>query len=238
MTEQLHPEQSQAKTGLILGIIGLVCCWVLAPFAWWMSRKEVLAIDAGRRPPENRGTAQTGKVLGIIGTIVLALSIPLGVVVAQNIDEIGANIEETFSPGDEANRNEEGEIIATGTISVYDLEIGDCGDWPADMEVYFTITVHPCDVAHDFEVYLVEEMLDGANAVFPGDAVIIDFAEQVCVAGYEDYVGVAWEDALELSSTYLHPSEETWSEGDREVTCTLFDIEDGVKLVGSKKDSG
>jgi hypothetical protein len=223
MTDQQYPEASQATTALVLGIVGLVACWVLAPVAWVIGRKEVRAIDAGLRPPENRSSARAGQILGIIGTVILVLAVP-AVILAVNLTEI--------------DRDEEGNIIETGTLSVYDLEVGDCGDWPDDMEVYLAVTVRPCDTAHDFEVYHVSDMPDGPNAVFPGDAAIVGFAEQACLASFEDYVGIAWEDALDLGSTYLHPSEDTWAEGDREVTCTLSDIKDGVKLVGSMENSG
>jgi hypothetical protein len=40
-----------------------------------MGTKELAAIDAGRRPPENRGTANAGKILGIIGTVLLAIGV-------------------------------------------------------------------------------------------------------------------------------------------------------------------
>jgi hypothetical protein len=70
-----YPENSQATTVLVLGILGLVICNVLAPIAWYMGNGELAAIDAGRRPPENRGTANAGKILGIIGTVLLALGI-------------------------------------------------------------------------------------------------------------------------------------------------------------------
>ncbi len=40
-----------------------------------MGNNELAAIDAGRRAPENRGTANAGRILGIIGTVLLALSI-------------------------------------------------------------------------------------------------------------------------------------------------------------------
>ena len=40
-----------------------------------MGNNELKAIDAGRRPPENRGTANAGKILGIIGTVLLGLAI-------------------------------------------------------------------------------------------------------------------------------------------------------------------
>ena len=71
------PEQSQATTILVLGILGIVICQFLGPFAWVMGNKELEAIDAGRRPPENRGTANAGRILGIIGTVFLALGVVL-----------------------------------------------------------------------------------------------------------------------------------------------------------------
>jgi uncharacterized Tic20 family protein len=72
-----YPEASQATTVLVLGIIGLVFCQILGPFAWVMGNKELEAIDAGRRAPENRGTANAGRILGIISTVLLAISLVL-----------------------------------------------------------------------------------------------------------------------------------------------------------------
>lgn len=70
-----YPESSQATTILVLGIIGIVLCQILGPIAWVMGNNELAAIDAGRRAPENRGTANAGRILGIIGTVLLALGI-------------------------------------------------------------------------------------------------------------------------------------------------------------------
>lgn len=70
-----YPEASQATTILVLGILGIVICGILAPFAWNMGSKELAAIDSGRRPPENRGTANAGRILGIIGTVLLGIAI-------------------------------------------------------------------------------------------------------------------------------------------------------------------
>jgi hypothetical protein len=75
MENDYYPEDSQATTVLVLGILGLVLCQFLGPFAWSMGSKELAAIDAGRRPPENRGTAQAGKVLGIIATVLLIIGV-------------------------------------------------------------------------------------------------------------------------------------------------------------------
>lgn len=75
--QSAYPEQSQATTALVLGILGIVICAPLAPFAWNMGNKELQAIDSGRRPPENRGTANAGKILGIVGTVLLGISLVL-----------------------------------------------------------------------------------------------------------------------------------------------------------------
>lgn len=73
-----YPEASQATTVLVLGIIGLVACQVLGPFAWVMGNNELAAIDAGRRPPENRSTANAGRILGIVTTVLLAIGLLIG----------------------------------------------------------------------------------------------------------------------------------------------------------------
>ncbi len=80
MTDQYYPEDSQATTVLVLGILSLVLCQILGPFAWVMGNKELAAIDAGRRAPENRGTAQAGRILGIISTVLLIIGVVFGFV--------------------------------------------------------------------------------------------------------------------------------------------------------------
>lgn len=70
-----YPEASQATTALVLGILGIVICGILAPFAWSIGAKELAAIDSGLRPPENRGTANAGRILGIIGTVLLGIGL-------------------------------------------------------------------------------------------------------------------------------------------------------------------
>lgn len=74
------PEQSQATTVLVLGILGFAVCQLLSPFAWVMGNTEIAAIDAGRRPADQRTIANVGRILGIIGTVIVLLMI-LGVVV-------------------------------------------------------------------------------------------------------------------------------------------------------------
>lgn len=75
--QQDHPK---AQTAMVLGILGLVLCQVLAPFAWVMGKKTVAEIDASGGRLGGRSTAQSGYILGVVGTIILILGVVLMVV--------------------------------------------------------------------------------------------------------------------------------------------------------------
>jgi len=65
---------SQATTALILGILGFVCCQLLAPIAWYIGIQEQRSIREGRSSPAGQGLATAGMILGIIGTVVLVFT--------------------------------------------------------------------------------------------------------------------------------------------------------------------
>ena len=64
-----YPEESQATTILVLGILSFVCsCFPLGIAAWVLGNRELQAIDAGMRNPANRGTANAGRIIGVVAT--------------------------------------------------------------------------------------------------------------------------------------------------------------------------
>jgi hypothetical protein len=67
---------------LILGIVGIVACGIAAPFAWVQGRKAERAV-AGAPPGaySGKGMATAGKILGIIGTVLLAIGVVAFVIV-------------------------------------------------------------------------------------------------------------------------------------------------------------
>ncbi|GAB2759504.1 DUF4190 domain-containing protein [Nocardioides pakistanensis] len=71
------PDHPKATTTLVLGILGLVVCGVVAPFAWVMGKRTLEEIDASNGRIGGRGAAQAGYVLGIVGTVILALGLAL-----------------------------------------------------------------------------------------------------------------------------------------------------------------
>lgn len=72
---QYAPDHPKATTSLVLGILGVVLCQVIAPFAWSMGKRTLNEIDASQGRLGGRGAAQAGYVLGIVGTVLLGLSL-------------------------------------------------------------------------------------------------------------------------------------------------------------------
>ena len=72
---QYAPDHPKATTSLVLGILGVVLCQILGPFAWSIGKRTVTEIDASQGRLGGRGAAQAGYVLGIIGTVLLALGL-------------------------------------------------------------------------------------------------------------------------------------------------------------------
>ncbi|HET7387859.1 MAG TPA: DUF4190 domain-containing protein [Nocardioidaceae bacterium] len=69
-----RPDHPKATTALVVGIVGLVVCGgIISPWAWIEGRRAVREIDASGGAYGGRGVAQAGYILGIIGTILLAV---------------------------------------------------------------------------------------------------------------------------------------------------------------------
>lgn len=69
------PRSSQATLTLILGILSVLCCYILGPVAWYLGKSDLDRIKAGQLSSQDEGIAKAGMILGIIGTILLALTI-------------------------------------------------------------------------------------------------------------------------------------------------------------------
>ncbi len=72
-------EHPQGTTVLILGILGLVTCQILGPFAWSMGNKALEEIDRDPARYSNRSTINTGRILGMVATILLGVYLVGGV---------------------------------------------------------------------------------------------------------------------------------------------------------------
>ena len=60
---------------LVLGILSVVLCQILGPVAWVMGNNALQTLDAGGGDPSQRQLVTIGRILGIIGTVLLILGI-------------------------------------------------------------------------------------------------------------------------------------------------------------------
>jgi hypothetical protein len=75
-----HP---QGTTILVLGILSLVVCSILGPFAWSMGTKAMREINADPTAHyTNRGSVNAGRICGLIATILLGVSIVVIIIAA------------------------------------------------------------------------------------------------------------------------------------------------------------
>lgn len=77
-----HPKATPAMVFGIVSLAGLVTCLVpllVAPAAWILGAKAVKEIDANPAAYGGRSEASAGKIMGIVGTVLLVLVL-LGIV--------------------------------------------------------------------------------------------------------------------------------------------------------------
>ena len=93
--QQDHP---RATTALVLGILGLVLCQVLSPFAWVVGGRAVREIDASHGALGGRGSANAGRILGIVGTALLVLALVVTAILVGGLavgSSVGTEFEST-----------------------------------------------------------------------------------------------------------------------------------------------
>jgi hypothetical protein len=129
---------------------------------------------------------------------------------------------------------EPGQSAESGDVDVFDLDVGDCLADFKDATVWSSIEASPCSEPHSDEIYAKGEIPDSDE--YPGKQAIETAAQDICLSHYEAFVGLAYDDSV-LDIGYLTPTEDSWTEGDRTVLCTVFDPLDEVtgSLRGAKR---
>jgi hypothetical protein len=125
-------------------------------------------------------------------------------------------------------------FVVRNQVSADDLVVGQCFDVPDQTEVS-TVEKHECTESHDAEVFHVVEYSGSDD--YPISLTFDNFVDEQCIPAFATYVGDTFEEREELGMGYFYPSNDTWDDGDRTVTCYLGNI-DETKLTKSLKNSG
>lgn len=70
-----YAEPHRGTTILVLGLLGLLVCGLLGPFAWSMGSSDLKKMSAGRMDPSGRGETQAGYICGIVATILMGIGL-------------------------------------------------------------------------------------------------------------------------------------------------------------------
>jgi hypothetical protein len=127
------------------------------------------------------------------------------------------------------------------TVLAGDLRVGDCiletlPGSEAEFADVVAVEVVECATPHREEVVVRVEHPAGEDAEFPGDEVLVAYAERVCADELEQSLAESYA-ASEFVLTYLWPLSESWDRGDRMIMCTVA-LSDEEQLVGTVLDAG
>ncbi|HJZ54361.1 MAG TPA: DUF4190 domain-containing protein [Gemmataceae bacterium] len=70
-------EPHRGTTILVLGLLSILVCGLIGPFAWSMGKADLRKMEAGRMDPTGRGETQAGYICGMVATILMGIGLVL-----------------------------------------------------------------------------------------------------------------------------------------------------------------
>lgn len=117
--------------------------------------------------------------------------------------------------------------------SAFHVKVGQCVQLPTEESVTDLKTTD-CSALHDAEIFYLSQVTEDER---PSDAELEDIGGDACLAAFEGYVGIPYEESA-LDYTMFYPSPGSWEQGDREIICFIISGEGtDVQLSGSMKGS-
>lgn len=133
----------------------------------------------------------------------------------------GCSVLNSLMPSSKPVRDSEtGEIAESqDNADVFSIRAGDCLNSSSLGTEVSAVPVVPCADSHEDEIYFVFDLPEGD---FPGDFEVGELADETCTAEFNNFVGKAWEES-QLDWWPFTPTADSWSGGDREILCAVYD---------------
>ena len=127
----------------------------------------------------------------------------------------------------DVGRDDSGTVVKAGESNVTDLRVGDCLNIFDEEEAVYATPVVPCDQAHFYEIF-ASVTFEGGE--YPGSEAINIQASEKCLAQFDRYFGISYQDS-QLAVTTLYPLEEGWSKyNDREGSCLAYRMDEEAMM--------
>ena len=118
-----------------------------------------------------------------------------------------------------------------------DLKVGDCFDVPAQTTSIKDVQHHPCTEAHTGEVFATVKHPAAKDAPVPTTTELREFLTTGCGSQFTVYTGRSTETEAELDFGAFYPLDKDWKDGDRDITCYLYRVDEGPMTSSMKKAS-
>ncbi|MGW6010503.1 DUF4190 domain-containing protein [Streptomyces sp. NPDC055210] len=201
------PVNGLAISALVLGIL----CFL--PLVGMVL--GIVALGQIRRKGERgKGMAIAGIVLSGLGTVILVIALATGG---------AAGFWEGFK---------EGARDASGSDAVFSLEKGQCFDTQGGFleGMAYDVDTVSCEGEHDGEVFANFPMPDGR---YPGGDAVTEAADDKCYSLQYAYAMDSWAVPDDVDIYYFTPTSDSWTYGDREITCVFGNTDAKGNLTGS-----
>lgn len=138
----------------------------------------------------------------------------------------------------ESQQEQATETLGLDEEDVFSLTVGTCFNDPngANLEqdeLISDVPIRECDAPHDNEVFHIFNLTDMTEQ--PEATVVQDMVYTECSQAYTAFVGKDYEESA-YDMSYLAPSDESWVDGDREITCYIYNPE-GEQMTASMRGS-
>jgi hypothetical protein len=120
---------------------------------------------------------------------------------------------------------------------VGDLQVGDCFDLPGNDTSITDVQHQPCGEPHGGEVILLITDPSGSDADYPASDHFRALAAAQCLPAASTYLNADFSGRLDLNLGFFYPTSDSWGNGDRGLTCYLYNF-DGSQLTAPLKNSG
>lgn len=142
-----------------------------------------------------------------------------GTAVALSIALSGCSALSGILGGNDAQRDDDGNVTEGTNIDIFSLKVGDCMPASDASGEITDADVVPCSEPHADEVFYEFE-LQGDE--LPGDDEIMSQVEAECVPAFTEFVGVDYYEST-LDFWWITPTEDTWTQAnDRVVQCVIY----------------
>lgn len=191
-----------AIASLIFGIIGGVLFSVIFGI--------IALTQIKKRNQGGKGMAITGLALSGVWLAVICVGVVVAII--ANTDDVKANTDPTTRPSKEVS------------VRVETLKTGDCVNDLQETDSLRKLPAINCAQPHQGEV--VGEF-NVTGSTFPGDTAIAKQAKDRCFEILDAY-SPSTKDDQSIGLYYVHPTQASWNQGDRQVLC-IAEHTDGLK---------